>query len=190
VLSLQLLSKKFKITKQGIEELAPTVGSQPLPRWARGPLSIPYRLGTPTYKLQVKTRCGACTHMLPCVLRHQTLPPNQGGLRGCHVSRGSRTRFPDEKGSGATTCTVAPDPLGGLRCATCPVAPHPASLPGGLRAATCPIVSCGLWVTSIKKRLAGLTVQLGPHVPNARTYVSKTPDVRAILACKTCSQAV
>jgi hypothetical protein len=26
--------------------------------------------------------------VLPCVLQHQTLPPSQGGLRGCHVSNG------------------------------------------------------------------------------------------------------
>jgi hypothetical protein len=37
----KLPSKKFKVTKWGIEELAPPVGSQPLPRWARGPLSVP-----------------------------------------------------------------------------------------------------------------------------------------------------
>jgi hypothetical protein len=36
-----LPSEKLKITERGAEELAPPVGSQPLPRWARGPLSAP-----------------------------------------------------------------------------------------------------------------------------------------------------
>jgi hypothetical protein len=41
---------------------------------------------------------------------------------------------------------------------------------------------CGfLWTTSIKKSLVGLPVQLGSYVPNARTHVSKTPDVWAIM---------
>jgi hypothetical protein len=100
---------------------------------ARSQLSVPYRPGTPTYKLQVKTRSGACirapppcstgpcllakvapdpTSLLgrapafprvsrlrtppsgralvpPHVLRHRTPPPCSGGLRRCHVSRGS-----------------------------------------------------------------------------------------------------
>jgi hypothetical protein len=66
-LLLQLSSKKFKITERGAEELAPTTGSHPLSRWAQGPLLVPYRSGTPTYKLQVKTRSGTCTHMPPHV---------------------------------------------------------------------------------------------------------------------------
>jgi hypothetical protein len=45
--------------------LAPPVGSLPLLRWAQGPLSISYRLDTPTYMLQAKTKGKACTHMLP-----------------------------------------------------------------------------------------------------------------------------
>jgi hypothetical protein len=79
----------------------------------------------------------------------------------------SGTRFPDGKGSGAATSTVALDLLG-LRSATCPAALDPASLRGELRAA------CAA-------RLAGLTVQQGSPVPNARTHVYKAPDVRVIM---------
>jgi hypothetical protein len=43
----------------GERMLAPPAGSQPLPGWARGPLSVPCGLGTPTYKLQVKTTAPA-----------------------------------------------------------------------------------------------------------------------------------
>jgi hypothetical protein len=73
-------------------------------------MSVPYRLGTATYKFQVKIRSGACTHALPRALQHRTLPPSKGGLRGCHVLIGSRSCLRDRKGSGTTTCTVAPDP--------------------------------------------------------------------------------
>jgi hypothetical protein len=71
---------------------------------------------------------------------------------------------------------------------------------GGLRAATHPAVPYGPGATDIKKSLVGLPVNLGPHVPNARAHVSKTPNVRVIIslqdvragsavnACKTCGQ--
>jgi hypothetical protein len=39
----------------------------------------------------------------------------------------------------------------------------------------------GPQASSIKKSLAGLSVQLGTHVPNARAHVSKAPHVRAIM---------
>jgi hypothetical protein len=55
--------------------MAPPAGLLPLPRGARGPLSIPYRLGTPTYRHEVKTRSMACYHMLSRVRKIQTLPP-------------------------------------------------------------------------------------------------------------------
>jgi hypothetical protein len=41
--------KKFKTTERGTKDMAPLVGSQPLPRWARGPLLAPYRPGTPPF---------------------------------------------------------------------------------------------------------------------------------------------
>jgi hypothetical protein len=73
-------------------------------------MSVPCRPGTPAYKLQAKTRSRACTHVLPRALRHLTLPPSQGALRGCHVSSGPRSHLPDIKGSTAASCTVALDP--------------------------------------------------------------------------------
>jgi hypothetical protein len=69
---------------------------------------------------------------------------------------------------------MAPDPLGGLRSAACPVAPYPASLLGGRRAAMHLAVPCELWASNIKKNLAGLPVWVHPHV-------SKAPDIRAIM---------
>jgi hypothetical protein len=74
------------------------------------------------------------------------------------VSSGSRTRLPNRKGSDVTTCTMDLDPLGGLQCAACPVAPDPASLWGGLWAATRPTTLCGLWDSSINKSLVGMPV--------------------------------
>jgi hypothetical protein len=50
-LPLQLTGEEFKIAEWGVEELAPPAGLLPLPRWVRGPLLVPYRPGTPTYKL-------------------------------------------------------------------------------------------------------------------------------------------
>jgi hypothetical protein len=67
--------------------LTPPVGSLSLMRWARGPLSIPYRLGTPAYRLQVKTRSRMC----------------------CHVSSSSELRLPTEEGSSAAICPSALD---------------------------------------------------------------------------------
>jgi hypothetical protein len=47
--------------------LAPPAGSWPLPRWARGPLSVPCRSGTPAYMLPVKTNGKVGAHALPHV---------------------------------------------------------------------------------------------------------------------------
>jgi hypothetical protein len=131
-------------------------------------------------------------------MQHQTLPPSQDGLWGCHVTSGSETRLSTKVGSNTTTCTMALDPLRGLRCATCLIDPDPPSLLGGLRAVLCPTVSCEPRASRIKKRLAGLPMQLDPHAPNARARVSKAPratmglqDMRAgsaVNACKTCRQ--
>jgi hypothetical protein len=93
-----------------------------------------------------------------------------------------RTSPPDKKGFDTATCTVAPDPRGGLQCITCPMTPDPVSLLGGLRRCH---VSCGsLWATCLKhkKSLAGQTIQLGSHVSNARMHVFEAPDVRAIMS--------
>jgi hypothetical protein len=69
----------------------------------------------------------------------------------------------------------------GSDTATCPVTPDPASLLGGLRAVTRPAVPCGPLASRIKKSLARLLVQLGPHIPNAREHVSEALDVRPIM---------
>jgi hypothetical protein len=77
----------------------------------------------------------------------------------------------------------------------------PPNQEGSDAATACPSVSCGPQASSIKKSLAGLSVQLGSHAPNARAHVSNTPDARTITdlqdvrasgtfnACKTCRQA-
>jgi hypothetical protein len=138
--------------------LAPPMGSLPPARWARGPLSIPCRPGTPAYKLQVKTKSETCNHASPRIPQHWVLPPMRGGLRGGHVSSGSRARIPYREGSGVGMYTVALDPLGGLRSVTCLKAPDPASLLGGLWATTRPAVPCGSRAKRIKKSLVDLPV--------------------------------
>jgi hypothetical protein len=97
------------------------------------------------------------------------------------LSSGSGPHLLDRKGSDAAMCIVIPDPLGGLRCATCPMALNPASLLGGLRATTRPSVPYGPRISDTKKRLAGLPVQLGSYVPNAHAHISKAPDVKPIM---------
>jgi hypothetical protein len=52
---------------------------------------------------------------------------------------------------------------------------------GSGAATACPVVSCGLQASSIKKSLACHIVQLGTHVPNARTPIFKASDVRVIM---------
>jgi hypothetical protein len=146
-----LPSKKFKITKRGTEELSPPAGSQPLPRWARGHCRYPVDRVPLHISFKSKIRSEMCTHM-PC----STEP--------C---------LPIEVGSGVATCMVAPDPAsligrvpapscvswiqtpppckGGLRCATCPMAPNLASLPGGLRCRH--HMPCDfLWTTGFKHK--------------------------------------
>jgi hypothetical protein len=98
-----------------------------------------------------------------------------------HVFNGSRSRLPDKNDSSAAMCTVALDPLGKLRCAACPVTSDPASLQGGFWAATHPAVPCGPWSSTIKKRLAGMRVQLDTHGPNTRAHVFNVPHVRVIM---------
>jgi hypothetical protein len=48
-------------------------------------------------------------------------------------------------------------------------------------AVTCPMGPYGSRGSSIKESLAGLPVQLGTHVSNARAHVSKAPHVGAIM---------
>jgi hypothetical protein len=128
--------------------LASPEGSLPPPRWARGPLSVPYRLGTPTYKLQVKTKSGACNHALPHIPWHRIQPPNRGGVQSCHVSSVSETHLLAKVGSSTTTCPNAPDPMGGLQSATCPMAPGSHLRVG--RASSCHVSYGPLWAVGLK----------------------------------------
>jgi hypothetical protein len=93
---------------RGERMLAPPVGLQPLPGWARGPLSVPSRPGTPVYKLQVRTtaptsRLGAaprlsCVPAAPAPTSRLGVapgppqlrlpPPGPGQLRGRRMSPG------------------------------------------------------------------------------------------------------
>jgi hypothetical protein len=58
--------------------------------------------------------------------------------------------------------------------------PHlPAEVGSG--ATMYPTVPYGLRASSIKKSLAGLLVQLGMDVPNARAHIFKAPNIRAIM---------
>jgi hypothetical protein len=52
---------------------------------------------------------------------------------------------------------------------------------GSVAATTYPAVSCGPWVSNIKKSLAGLPVRQGSPIPIARVHISKAPNVRAIM---------
>jgi hypothetical protein len=105
-------------------------------------LSVPCRSGTPTYKPQVNIRSGTCTHTPPHALQHRTLPPSQGGLRGCHMPYGSRPHLPARERSGASHVLwlrTLPNSSRGLRC--CGVyrssRPHLPTREGSA-AATCP----------------------------------------------------
>jgi hypothetical protein len=107
----QLPSEKFQVTGRDTKKLAPPTGSQPPLRWARGPLSVPYKPGTPAYRLQVKIRRTTCIHALPCVLQLQTSPPA-------------------EVGSSAATCPTALNLSSLLRQALMlPCVPQPRTLP-------------------------------------------------------------
>jgi hypothetical protein len=69
---------------------------------------------------------------------------------------------------------------------------------GSGAAIVCPVASCESRVSSIKKRLTGQSIQIGMHVPNTHTYISKASDVKVIMGlqdvrvcstvnvCKTC----
>jgi hypothetical protein len=63
----------------------------------------------------------------------------------------------------------------------CPMALGPTSLVGGLRHCSASCGPCEPRATNINTSLVGPPMQLGPHVPKARTHVSKTLDVRAIM---------
>jgi hypothetical protein len=140
---------------------------------------------------------------LPHVLWLQTSSPYWGGLRCYHVFYSSEPRLLAGVGSGTATCPIAPNLASRLRwaptlpcviwlrispptevgtdTATCPMA---LELTFRLRCAPAlprvPRVPMGHELQNIKKSLAGLPVQLGTHVSNARAHVSKAPQIRAI----------
>jgi hypothetical protein len=112
-------TKFQKEDRAGEKVLAPPMDSLPLPRWVWGALSAPCRLGTPAYMLQAKTKGKICVHMLPHATmvpgpasllrggggsdvatypRLWTSPLRLGGLRRCHVPRGSGPPSPSRMG--------------------------------------------------------------------------------------------
>jgi hypothetical protein len=117
-----------------------------------------------------------------------------------HVSCSTGPCLPTKVGSGAATCTVAPDPAslivrasapsrvswlrtcgedsGALRVLRLRILPP---YQEGSGAVTCHTVSCGPHASNIKKSLACLPVQLNTHVFNTRTHIFKTSDIRAIM---------
>jgi hypothetical protein len=70
---------------------------------------VPYKSGTPAYRIQVKARSKACIHALSCVLQLRTSPPCRCGFRCCHVSYSPGPHLPTEVGSGAATWSMALD---------------------------------------------------------------------------------
>jgi hypothetical protein len=64
---LPLRNTKMQSSKKqrGKRDVGPTAGSLPLPRWARVPLSVPCRSGTPAYKFQDKTKGETCKSQAP-----------------------------------------------------------------------------------------------------------------------------
>jgi hypothetical protein len=64
-LPLRIPIRKVPKKQHGKRDVGPTTGSLPLPRWARGPLSVPWRPGTPAYKFQVKIEGETCKSHTP-----------------------------------------------------------------------------------------------------------------------------
>jgi hypothetical protein len=128
--------KKFNITERGAEELAPLLGSGPLSRWARGPLSVPCRPDTSTYcAIPHPASLPRWALGLPHVQWLRTPSPYQGGLWCRACVPWLRTLLPIRDGSGDTAC---------------PMAPYTASLPGGLRRYN---ASCNsLWAVGLKHK--------------------------------------
>jgi hypothetical protein len=109
------------------------VGSQPLPRWARGPLSVSCRLGTPTYKFQVKTRSGRglTRHHVPCSAGPCLLAEVGSEAVMCPVALDAASLIGRAPAPPRVPWLRTPPPCkGGLRCTTCPTTPDPSSLEG------------------------------------------------------------
>jgi hypothetical protein len=130
-----VLHRRFRIPTykdserlHGERILAPPADLQPLPRWARGPLSVPKGPGTPTYKHQVKIMAPASQLGAASGLPHVPMAPGPAsrlgaapgppraptaptpasrpgaapGPRTCHL--GSNTHHLAHGSSGAVTC--------------------------------------------------------------------------------------
>jgi hypothetical protein len=150
--------KKFNITERGAEELAPLLGSGPLSRWARGPLSVPCRPDTSTYcAIPHPASLPRWALGLPHVQWLRTPSPYQGGLWCRACVPWLRTLLPIRDGSGDTLppCREGSD------------------------ATMRPAIPCGPWDSSIKEPSYHGPMWLGLRVYKACTHVSKVPDVRA-----------
>jgi hypothetical protein len=128
-----------------------------------------------------------CKGVLWCITCSTAPDPSslQGKASVCHVSYSFGVYLPVSEDSGAPCVLqlwLQPPCRGELRSDTCPTTLDPASLQKGLRCRH--RMPCGfLWATTsnINKRLACLPMQIGSHVPNLRTHVSKASDVRVII---------
>jgi hypothetical protein len=101
--------------------LAPPVGSLPLSRWARGPLSVPCRPGTPRTSSKSKRRARrALKHAHVSITSGYAT--RHGQLRCRHNFCDTSSRLLARGSSGATTCSVAPAPKSRHRAAQ--VLPH------------------------------------------------------------------
>jgi hypothetical protein len=181
--------------------LAPPVGSLPPVRWARGPLSVSCRLGTSAYMLQAKTKGKVCAHTLPhatavpettsllrdgsntaTCLRLQTPPFFLGGLRRCHMPRGSGPSLAIQEGSDAAMCPLASDLTSLLRrdlTLTCVLRHRTApTLVVGSDADMCPMALYEPWVTEIEEDLATTTCsEARVFLKHTRTLSRRLQDV-------------
>jgi hypothetical protein len=96
--------------------LAPPVGSLPLSRWARGPLLVPYRPGTPHTSSKSKRRARRALKRAHVSIT-SGYATRHGQLRCHHTFRGTSSRLLAQGSSGATTCLVAPAPKSRHRAA-------------------------------------------------------------------------
>jgi hypothetical protein len=113
------IKMEFQKCYPGKEMLAPPMGSQPLPRWARGTLSVPYRPGTPTYRLRPDKGQGMCpcATMCPAAPKLTSLLREGSGIAMCPkaLNPASPSRKPPAL-SLVLRLRNPPHHPGGLRC--------------------------------------------------------------------------
>jgi hypothetical protein len=105
--------------------LAPLTGSLPLPRWARGTLSVPHgargSLGAATRPVApAPTSWLRATQVSLRVPWCQLPPPGSGQLRCHHVSCGASSHLSAWGSSDATMCPGVPAPASRLEAAQVP----------------------------------------------------------------------